>query len=69
MLTGLLWPWVLSPVNETAFSFQPGLVHERDALFKVLRPVERQTNSFNETFSMRKVDLLVNPPGVCRFEV
>lgn len=33
---------VLSPVNEAAFSFQAGLVHEHYTLFKVLRPVEHK---------------------------
>lgn len=60
----LSWGRVLSPVNETAFSFQPGFVHERNALFKVLRPVEWQTNCFNATFFMQKVALFINPPGV-----
>lgn len=32
---------VLSPVDEAAFSFQSGLVHEPYALFEVLSPVEK----------------------------
>lgn len=44
---------LFSPVDEAAFFFQPGLMHEPYALFKVLSPVEHTKKNCH--FKLKKI--------------